>query len=177
MSVITNTTVLSNFASIDQLDLLHRLYGTLYMSTEVYEEIQTGLEEGYQFYGGIDTLVFPLAEDGWIQLTSMADAHELRLFGTLPARLHRGEASCLAIAHQRGWLLLTDDRDARDAARQMGIRVSGSVGSLVLAIERSLCTLQQANTWLQAMIQQGYYSPVTDLAALLQSPGERSPGR
>ena len=107
MSVITNTTVLSNFASIHQLDLLHRLYGTLYISTEVYEEIQVGLEEGYQFYEGIDTLVFPLAEGGWIQLTSMADAHEFRLFGTLPSRLHRGEAACLAIAYHRGWMLLT----------------------------------------------------------------------
>src|SRR5262245_53158903 len=119
MSVITNTTVLSNFASIHQLDLLHRLYGTLSISTEVYEEIQAGLEEGYQFYGGIDTLVFPLADEGWIQLTSMADTHELRLFGTLPSRLHRGEASCLALAHHRGWLLLTDDRDARDAALRL----------------------------------------------------------
>lgn len=177
MSVITNTTVLSNFASINQLDLLHRLYGTLYISTEVYEEIQVGLEEGYQFYAGIDTLIFPLAEGGWIQLTSMADAHEFRLFGTLPSRLHRGEAACLAITHHRGWLLLTDDRDACDAAIQLSIRVSGSVGSLVLAVERSLCTLQQANTWLQAMIQQGYYSPVTDLTVLLQPPGESTPGR
>jgi len=176
MSVITNTTVLSNFASIDQLDLLHRLYGTLYISTEVYEEIQTGLEEGYLFYRGLDTLVFPLADEGWIQLTNMADAQELRLFGTLPARLHRGEASCLAIAHHRGWMLLTDDRDARAAALQLGIRVSGSLGILVLAIERGLCTLPQANAWLQAMIQQGYYSPVTDLAALLQTPGESAPG-
>ena len=176
MSVVSNTTVLSNFASIGQLDLLHRLHGTLYISTEVYEEIQGGLEEGYQFYRGIDTLVFPLAEEGWIHLTSMADTHELRLFGTLPSRLHRGEASCLAIAHHRDWMLLTDDRDARDAALQLGIRVSGSVGSLVLAIERSLCTLQQANTWLQAMIQQGYYSPVADLTALLKPQGENTSG-
>ena len=32
MSVISNTTVLSNFASIGQLDLLHRLYEVLYIS-------------------------------------------------------------------------------------------------------------------------------------------------
>jgi predicted nucleic acid-binding protein len=36
MSVIANTTVLSTFASISQLDLLHRLYDTLHISTEVY---------------------------------------------------------------------------------------------------------------------------------------------
>jgi len=46
MSVITNTTVMSNFASINQLDLLRRLFSALYISTEVYEEIQIGLERG-----------------------------------------------------------------------------------------------------------------------------------
>ncbi|MBC8492779.1 MAG: hypothetical protein H8D43_03255 [Chloroflexi bacterium] len=37
MNVITNTTVLSNFAAIDQLDLLRQLYGVVYIPTEVYE--------------------------------------------------------------------------------------------------------------------------------------------
>jgi predicted nucleic acid-binding protein len=49
MTVIANTTVISNFASINQLDLLRRLFGALYISTEVYEETRIGLEEGYQF--------------------------------------------------------------------------------------------------------------------------------
>lgn len=31
MSVISNTTVISNFASINQLDLLRRLFGALYI--------------------------------------------------------------------------------------------------------------------------------------------------
>ena len=56
MSVIANTTVISNFASINQLDLLRRLFGALYISTEVYEEIRIGLVEGYpsmfKFSGG-----------------------------------------------------------------------------------------------------------------------------
>lgn len=50
MSVISNTTVISNFASIGQLDVLRQLFGSLSISTEVYHEIQVGLEEGYRFY-------------------------------------------------------------------------------------------------------------------------------
>lgn len=42
MSTISNTTVLSNFASVDRPDLLKRLFGSLYISLEVYEEIQAG---------------------------------------------------------------------------------------------------------------------------------------
>ena len=64
MSMISNTTVLSNFAGIDQLDLLRHLYDALYLSTKVYEEIQMGLEEGYRFYAGIDACISPLTESG-----------------------------------------------------------------------------------------------------------------
>ncbi len=89
MSVIANTTVISNFASINQLDLLRRLFGALYISIEVYEEIQRGLEEDYQFYARIDQLIYPFVDDGWIRLTSMADETEISLYGRLPSRLHR----------------------------------------------------------------------------------------
>lgn len=126
MNIITNTTVLSNFAAIGQLDLLRQLYGTVYIPTEVYEEVQAGLEEGYRFYAGMDQLIHPFVEKGWIRLTSVTDEQE------------------------------------------QGVRKSGSVGCLVLAVERGLCTLEQANSWLEDMIRHNYRSPVTDLTLLLK---------
>ena len=167
MSVIANTTIISNFACIGQHNLLRRLYGKLYISVEVYAEIQTGLEEGYLFYASLEHQIFPIAESGWIHLTSMTDEQEFRLFSGFPSRLHQGEASSLAIACRRGWLFLTDDLDARTTATQLGIRLSGSLGCLVLAVERQLCSLEQANSWLDQMIQEGYRSPVDDLTSLL----------
>jgi len=145
MRVIVNTTVISNFASIGQLDVLRQLYGSLAMSTDVYDEIQAGLAEGYRFYEGMEQWVEPLAEGGWIHLTSLSHEQELRYLRELPARLHRGEMASLAIARHRGWLLLTDDRAARTEATRLGVPVSGSLGCLVLAIERHLCSLSQAN--------------------------------
>jgi len=168
MSVISNTTVLSNLAAIDQLDLLRQLYGVVYIPTEVYEEMRTGLEEGYRFYEGLDQLIYPFAENGWIRLTGVTGEPELRCMGKLPRVLHQGEAACLAIAQQRGWILLTDDLTARDEAKRLGVPKSGSVGCLVLAVERGLCDLKQANLWLAEMIQHNYRSPVTDLTPLLK---------
>jgi predicted nucleic acid-binding protein len=168
VSVIANTTVISNFASIGQLDLLRQIFGSLYVSTEVYKEIQVGLEEGYQFYEGIDRLIHPHAPQGWIFLTGLVDEQELRTFSDLPSRLHYGETSSIAIAQHRDWLFLTDDFMARGHAAQSGIRISGSVGCLVLAVERGLCDQEQANAWLQQMIRQGYHSPVSDLTSLLK---------
>jgi hypothetical protein len=168
MSVIVNNTVLSNFAAIGQLDLLRRLYGSVYTPAEVYQEIRIGLEEGYRFCADIVQFIHPFVEDGWIRLVGASSEEELRLLDELPQRLHPGEAACLAIAHYRGWVLLTDDLAARREATRLGIRKSGSVGCLVLAVERGLCDLGQANHWLEEMIQHNYRSPVTDLAPLLR---------
>lgn len=167
MSAISNTTVLSNFASIGQLAVLQDLYGSLAISLEVYEEIQAGLEEGYRFYTALEDQIAPMTPTGWIHLTSVCGEEELRLFSAFPPQLHQGEASSFAIAHHRNWLFLTDDLDARRMARQLDVRLSGSLGCLVLAVERRMCSLQQANAWLLQMIEQGYHSPVTDLASLL----------
>jgi predicted nucleic acid-binding protein len=64
MSIISNTTVLSNFASIGQLDVLRRLYQILHIPTEVYEEISAGLEEGYRFYQDVMPAIHPFSEAG-----------------------------------------------------------------------------------------------------------------
>ena len=97
MSIISNTTVLSNFASIGQLDILRRLYQILYIPTEVYEEVNAGLEEGYLFYQEVMPVLHPFSETGWLHLAVM-ETNELRVFGELPPRFHKGEAACLAIA-------------------------------------------------------------------------------
>ena len=125
VETLVNTTVLSNLAAVDRLDLIRHLLGHIYISNEVYEELMNGLEEGYSFYTGIDLQIHPFSEDGWIRLVSMVDENELRLFRSLPRRLHNAEASCLAIAQHRGWACLTDDKLARETARARGIAVSG----------------------------------------------------
>jgi uncharacterized protein len=167
MSIISNTTVLSNFAAIDALDKLRGLYEEVYLSTEVHKEIERGLEEGYTFYSGIEKVLHPVCEGGWLRLTSLGDDKEIELFSNMPGRLHAGEASCLAIAQHRGWLLLTDDKAARRHAENLKIGVSGTLGCLILGIERGLWKPEQANGWLEKIVASGFHSPVTDLSALV----------
>jgi predicted nucleic acid-binding protein len=167
MSIISNTTVLSNFAAIDALDKLRELYEEVYLSTEVYKEIERGLEEGYAFYSGVKKALHPLYEGGWLRLTSLGDEKEIELFSSMPGRLHAGEASCLAIAQHRGWLFLTDDKAARQYAENLKIGVSGTLGCLILGIERGLWNLRQANVWLERTVAAGFHSPLTDLSALV----------
>lgn len=168
MSIIVNTTVISTLAAIGQLDLLRRVYGMVHISSEVMEEIEAGLDEGYQFYAGIQQWVYPLVNTGWIRLSSLSGEAEIQLCARLPRQLHKGEASSLAIAQQRGWLFLTDDRRARQEARRLEVALSGTLGTLVLAVERHICSADQAESWLAEMRRNGYRSPVASLASLIK---------
>jgi predicted nucleic acid-binding protein len=170
MSVISNTTVLSNFAAIDSLHRLHELFEEVFLPTEVYQEVQRGMEEGYAFYSAVDEILHPRAENGWLRLTSLKDEGEVLIFSAMPGQLHAGEASCLAIARQRNWLFLTDDKAARRHAADLKVAVSGTLGCLLLGIERNLWTLEQANDWLARIIASGFHSPVTDLGSLVKKP-------
>lgn len=167
MSIISNTTVLANFATISQLPLLQQLHPRLYMPTAVYDEIRRGLDEGYTFSQSILNQIYPIHNHGWIHLTNVTSDNELRYLGQLPSKIHAGEAECLAIAKERGWLLLTDDRAARNIAKTNHITLSGTLGCLVLMVEQAICPLTEANHHLLEMIQQGYRSPVTTLTKLL----------
>ena len=168
MKVISNTTVLSNFASIGSLEVLRRLHLELCISVEVYQEILSGLEEGYVFYQDTLEAVSSGSRDGWIQLTSLSGEEEVEAFLGMPATLHQGEASSLAIAQHRGWLLLTDDKAARREARNRRIPLSGTIGCLVGAVENGVCTLDEGNALLADILDEGFYSPVSDLTRLIQ---------
>jgi predicted nucleic acid-binding protein len=177
METIANTTIISNFAAVGRLDILQALLGQVHISTDVYAEIQDGLAEDACFYAGIETHVYPLSEDGWLRLTALDNDAELRLFGQLPVALHCGEASCLAIARQRGWAFLTDDARARVAARELGIVLSGTLGVLVQAIRRGILPLDEGEQLLDEMIKAGYRSPFSHLAELVTTvnPAPTSP--
>jgi predicted nucleic acid-binding protein len=59
MEVIANTTIISNFAAVGQLGLLRDVPGRVFISTEVYAEIQDGLAADSGFYAGIGAACSP----------------------------------------------------------------------------------------------------------------------
>jgi predicted nucleic acid-binding protein len=77
-----------------------------------------------------------------------------------------GEASCIAVALERGCVIFTDDRDARRYAGRRELRVSGTLGVLLLLVERKHLTVAQADACLREMIAHDYRSPVTSIAGL-----------
>jgi predicted nucleic acid-binding protein len=169
VAVITNTTLVSNFSAVGRLDLLNLCWGSLYIPEQVFAEIQDGRMQGYTFYDNIEREIAPLAPDGWLQLTSLQNTDEFRLFGELLGDLHHGEDACLAIATQRKWVFLSDDRAARQAAAKLNVSVSGTLGVLVSLLKRGIVKSEDGDLVLQAMVAKGYFSPVRSLTVLVEA--------
>ncbi|MEK7395576.1 MAG: DUF3368 domain-containing protein [Candidatus Poribacteria bacterium] len=159
MSVIANNTVLSNFAVVDRLDFLRQLYGKVYLTPEVFEEVEDGIKSGRLFQKRTKQSI---KNQEWLFVIEL-ESHELSIFVQFAEKLHIGESSCLAIAKVRKWLFLTDDRRAKRKAFEVGVEVIGTVGLLRIAIDEKIISTSEGNSILEDMIKNGYYSPVQKL--------------
>lgn len=156
MLLIADTTVISNFAYANRLDLLRNI-GNTCTTVEVMNELQAANRR--------DVLQMGFS-DPFIEILRM-DKDEMDTFTRLSSKFGRGEASCLAIALHRKASILTDDLDARRFAHQGSISVSGTIGILVKAIDRGQLSREHGNHLLHLMIAKGFYSPVETLDQFL----------
>ncbi|NOX63819.1 MAG: DUF3368 domain-containing protein [Chloroflexi bacterium] len=157
MIALLDNTVLSNFALVNRPDLIRRALGRSAATVqEVYQELQAGVRLGK----------VPDYDWSWLPILQL-DETEQAMYESLRERLNSGEAACLAVAANRGYAVFTDDRDARESAMQMQVPISGTLGLLVLSIEKGHISLSEGNSLLKAMIQTGYRSPVNNLTVLL----------
>lgn len=131
--VVADASPLMALAKLNALPLLKRLYGTVIISQTVYEEVVTeGLTRGYLDAG---VLKLFLEQQGWSSIVVKQKEIPKDL---QEAKLDPGEKEsiCLA-ARSKGTLLLVDEETAREAAREKGIRVKGTLGILIEAFRKS----------------------------------------
>jgi predicted nucleic acid-binding protein len=144
------------------LDILRTLFGKVYVTYEVREEVLRGLDEGYGFMSQAEEEI-GVGADSWLALVGFDTPAEEESFREFTDRLGFGEASCLALARHRGWLVLTDDKSARQQLRNEDLPVTGTLGILRLAVERELLAAEEGNELLRRMTVAGYRSPYDDL--------------
>jgi Predicted nucleic acid-binding protein, contains PIN domain len=149
---VLNTTVLSNFAYIDQLWVVAGLSGICTVPV-VREELEHGVDTHPYLQRALDTL------DDKIPVATISDtvAHRKAVVG---GHLDPGEAQAFALADAHDGRLLTDDGDARSVAKDQGVTVVGSVGVLLAAIDAEKIDEATADEWLSTWINEiGYYVP------------------
>lgn len=155
---VLDTTVLSNFAYIDQLQLLSGLSGICTVPA-VREELHNGVDDHPYLQAALDGL----SEE--IPVASISDAVANRE-AVVSDHLDPGEAQAFAVADAHDGRLLTDDGDARAFAKSQGVTVIGSVGVLLAAIDAGKVDESTADDWLSTWIDEiGYYVPYRSISA------------
>jgi len=124
LKVVTNASILIGLGGIGRLDLLHeRFPDGILMPRAVWREV---VEQGGERPGARK-----VAEANWFTVHDVK-AHEM--VQLLEMELDEGEAEAIALGLEvEADVLLLDERDARRAAKRLGLRVLGTVGILIWA--------------------------------------------
>lgn len=160
-ATVLNSTVLSNFAHVDGVELLLNLPRVVTVEA-VYTELTEGAETHPYLERGLAVL-----DKGIPVVTPDQQARELET--EFLETLDPGEAQTLAVAEMSEGTIVTDDGDARSTANERGVALTGSIGLLVRFVEEGQLSAETADRYLKRWIDEaGFRSPARDIGAFLE---------
>lgn len=156
-AVVSDTGPLIALAKVDRLALLKMMFDKVLIPPAVWRELMAK--------SGPESARLDAALNAWIEVTPEPPLPAEVKVAT--SRLDRGEQQAIALAHERQALLIIDDCQGREAARCLGVMLTGVIGVLLHAKERG--DLSAVRPLLAEMRQQGYWlsDEVLDVAARL----------
>ncbi len=158
--IIFDCCCISNFALSDSLFVLENLYSkSAYITYFVSAEVLRGIQQGYKDLVKVQEAL----RKGWLKEAVLSSKKEKSLYETLSVSLGLGEASSIAVAKSRGFILACDDRAARREAGLLDVKLTGILGILTKALRHKTINLNEGNIILAKMIEIGFYSPVKSL--------------
>lgn len=122
MIAVSNSTPLIALSKIGKLDLLREYFGEIYIPREVYDEVVT---RGGRLSGAEE-----VASLEWIKVV---DVNNIVAVESLGLVLDKGEAEAIVLAKEKGDLLIIDDGDGRRTAESLDIKITGTIGILLIA--------------------------------------------
>jgi len=124
--IVSNTTPIISLLKLNKLNLLQKLYTTVYIPSEVFKEIETGKTKAFYL---------DLSKLEWIQILEVQDKQAVRYFIDLDA----GEAETIILATEIGAdLTLLDEKVGRIYANHAELKVTGTIGVLIKAKQSGL---------------------------------------
>jgi predicted nucleic acid-binding protein len=143
MIVVSNSTPLIHLSAMGKLDLLLQLFGEIVIANEVYEEV---VLKGADQPGASE-----VQSATWIKRRAIANKLACAI---LQNSLGAGESATIILALElNADLTILDDRPARLQAQTRSIKITGTVGILLMAAERGLVHFQQT---LDALLATGF---------------------
>ena len=135
MIVVSDATPLIHLSKIDGLHLIRKLYDKCYMTPTVYNE---AVVEGKK-YGHLDSDLIGDALGDWLDIKEPeGDVAKL----VKKHSIHFGEASSILLAKELSSPLLINERVGREAAKEEGVKVKGTIGIIADCVkEKKISTV------------------------------------
>ena len=125
MLTVSNTSPISNLASIGHLELLKSQFSVIWIPNEVAEELAAHPDPAAR------EAIQNAVREQWILIGKPQDSRLLRI---LMLQLHQGEAEAIALAtDMKADIVLIDEQEARQFASRTGLAVTGVLGILLRA--------------------------------------------
>lgn len=130
--IIADSTCLIGLDRIGKIDLLSQMYSQVTIPPEVQKEF------GLYF--------------SWLIVKT---PQNIGMVNSLKLVVDDGESEAITLAYELGYRLIVDDRQARNTAQKLGIKIIGTVGILVKA--KKLGLINQLLPILEALENHGFY--------------------
>ncbi len=136
--VVFDTCVISNFTLAEAFGVIEDLYRG---RAHIPEFVAAEITRGIQAGNARLAAVPKAVRAGWLKETGLRSRAEKALF---------------------------ESKVARAEAVRLGVPVTGTVGILVKAVRRGVCDGRAADSYLEKMIDAGFFSPVGSIRGLLR---------
>jgi uncharacterized protein len=163
MPVISNTSPLLNLAIIDHLFLLPQQFGQIYIPMAVLAELK--IDENLPGSSALRTAI----DEGWLVTQPFKNS---ALVSLLRRDLHQGESEAIALAIElAAEKILLDEKEARQAARALGLSITGILGILLRGFHEG--TIPSMKTVTERLKQEAnFWIAPTLLSQILEESGE-----
>ncbi|OLS20317.1 MAG: hypothetical protein HeimC3_24770 [Candidatus Heimdallarchaeota archaeon LC_3] len=123
---VSNSSPLILLAKIGKLDYLFNLFENIFIPLEVYKEtVVRGIHDGFQDAVIIDEAIK-------IKLIIVKETKKMYKEDELKQFLHEGEIKAISLAKELSSnTILLDDEEARIYARNIGLKVKGTIGIVI----------------------------------------------
>jgi predicted nucleic acid-binding protein len=160
--IVSDTSPINNLAEINQLHLLHQLYGTVLIPEAVFQELT---DPSFPVAGATEVQTF-----GWIQTLTVSDR---TLVEAMSNELDIGEAEAIALAVEiQADQVLIDERRGRLVATRLNLRCIGILGILVEAKSQGL--IAEVKPLLDALVNEaGFWVAEPLYNSILRLVGEK----
>jgi len=153
---VSNATPLIYMAKLGKLQLLKSIFPQIQIPPEVKNEaVDRGKEKGYPDAISIEQAL----KEGWIIPHPLTEENNKKSEALAKmAGIDIGEAQAIILAKQKKEkLILIDQTNAREAARQLGLTPRGTIYIVLTATKRKLITKEEAKQTLEKLIDANFY--------------------